>query len=269
MPSRFYPQWRDLNAVLSYPFEDGATLLDNSGVLLLSNDWLVDAAVYSPIAIGVVHVSRVVVDGAIATVFLLDGERQLLGTGLIDRFSSNPIAVLDGDGQPVATLVPSDTANSPIFAVGDGDFSFLATATSFVASCILHSPFATVSGFRTDADVLAGSNLVLVGERGIQLTVEDAGEIDAAGQLVPVKLIRAHAVGDPQSLTRDCLDPARRPTRFVRELVFQYGNMTHVCQPDSLGNVVLIAESSSVDDSSLRIQVLPSELRIELLGRSV
>lgn len=269
MPSRYYPQWRNQNTNSPYPFADEASLRSNSPEFVLTNDWLVDAAIYSPIAVSPVHISRVVVDGNIATVTLTDSVQQLVGTGVITRFSGNPIAIYDANQQPVATLVPSEASNSIIFSTGDGDFRFVEEATVFASSCVLQSPFASLSGFRVQDQTLVEADIVLVGERGVRLTVEESQEFDAAGQPQTVQLVRAHAIGDPQAITRICDEAANRPTRFIRELVFQYGNITHVCRPDELGNVLLVSESASVADSALRILVQPGEIKLELLGRSV
>lgn len=269
MTSRYYPQWRDENAVIDYPFNDGSTLTDTSGQLYLTFDWLIDAAIYSPIAIAPVHISRITIDGNEAFVYLQDQFQQDIGVGIVDRLSGNPIAVRDAENQPVATLVPSYSNNSAIFSLGDGDFFFDPTAAEFVASCVLQAPQQAVSGFAVGDDQLVSANLILVGERGIQLTVEPVDEIDVNGNAIAVQLVRVHALGDPQALTRQCDDISRRPTQFIRELVFQFGDTTHICSPDNMGNVLLLAESESATNSALKITSQVGEIRFQLAGRSI
>lgn len=269
MAETYYPQWRDENAFIGYPFQDSATLIDTGGRLRLTNDWLVDAAIYSAIAIGYVYISRIRVEGNKAFVHLEDSLQQSLGVGEVDRLSSNPIAVRNAENQAVAALVPGESANLVIFSVGDGEFFFTEDATTFVESCVLQAPQETLAGFTAGDSAIVSSNLFFVGEHGVQLTVEETTEVDVNGRAVPVQLIRAHAVGDPQTIIRQCDDPVRQPTQFVREVVFQYGDFTHICTPDRLGNILLLAESQTVVDTVLRINNQPGEIKFEIMGKTI
>lgn len=269
MKSLFYPQWRDRNAETSYPFADDASLASQDGRLQLTTDWLVDAAIYAAAATAPVHISTIVVVGNRATIFLMDSEFRPLGSGVATKLSESPIAVYDGDSQPVATLVPSNSANASLFAAGDGTYQFSSTDLRFVASTTLQAPAVAFGGFRIGDTVLTGNRLVLVGERGIQLTVEETSEVTGDGQTQAVSLIRIHAMGDPQALMAACSDPARLPPRPIRQVVFQYGDYTQVCEPDALGNILILSASPSVADSALRVLQQASGLVFVLTGASI
>lgn len=269
MPKTYHPQWRDENAEIRYPFEDECTLSDHSSQLFLTDDWLVDAAVYSPVAQPPVYVSRIEVYGNSARVELSDSVGQLLGHGMIVKQSTMPIAVLDSNDLTVATLVPSESANASVFSAGDGEFLFSPAATTIIASCVLENPAASLQGFRVGDELYLQNEIILVGEGGVQLTMEAVQEVDAQGDTNDVSLVRIHAVGDAQRLTAECDDPSRRPARFIQEVVFQYGDMTHSCFPDEYGNIVLMSASPAVEDSALRVQNMDNRIRLELMGRGL
>lgn len=269
MTSVYYPQWRDENAEIRYPFEDESTMLDSFGQVMLLDDWLVDAAIYSPVAQPPVYLRQVKISGNVAYLSLSDAIGQDIGTGIASRQSAAPIAVRDANGLPVATLVPSSTNHANLFAPGDGTFQFTAQATSFVSSCVLENPAAALQGFRVGSEIYLQNEMIFVGETGVQLTMDDTEEVDVNGVTHDVALLRVHAVGDPQRLARECSDPSRRPSRFIREVVFQYGDFTHSCVPDQYGNMVFVSGSPAVSDSSLRIQNFENKIRLDLMGQSI
>lgn len=270
MTQIYYPSWRDANAVIRYPFIDEATLLSDDAACQLTDDWLVDAAIYSPIAVSRVRISQLEILGTAATATLSDESREL-GSAAIDRFSQEPAVILDANAQPIGSLVPGPRGHAALFDIPDGVYYFSLSQLELVSSCVLYNPSpSALHGFKTsDNRSLIGDPLVFVGERGIQLVVEESNEIDPAGQSLAVDVLRIHAMGDPQQLSRDCDDPARRPQRFIREIVFQYGDVTQICTPDANGNILLLAGSPSVSQSALHVINSAQSVQLVLSGKGV
>lgn len=266
----YYPSWRDYNADIRYPFVDDASLLSDDGLCQITDDWLVDAAIYSPVAIGRIRITQIELDGSQAKITVAD-DSQDLGIATIDRLSSGSATILDANSQPVGTLVPGPRGHAALFDTVDGIYFFSLRQLELVSSCVLLNPSpSALHGFRTsDGKTVISDNLVFVGERGIQLTVGDGTEVDIAGQTETVQVMRIHAMGDPQYLTRECDDPARRPQRFIREIVFQYGDLTQICRPDATGNILLLAGASSVSESALSVIMEATGIRLVLAGKSV
>lgn len=269
MSGVFYPQWRDANTSIAYPLGDSTTRRSQDGRMLIPNDWLVDAAIYSPITAGMPYISQLVLSETGVSIEVSDDSGQVLGTGSTDRFSTNPIVIRDADGQPIATLIVGEAASSPLFAFRAGTYRFVPEATEIVASCVFWPSTAGFQGFQVGSERYLGVEMNLVGEQGIQLTTESTVEILASGETVPVQLIRIHAVGDAQYLTRECSDPAQRPNRFVREIVFQYGDFTHVCRPDKLGNIMFLSGSPSTQRSALKVISDEDSITLGLHGSSL
>lgn len=269
MNKLYFEQWRDANSAIAYPFGDESSRRSLDGRVKLPDDWLVDAAIYSPLLEGMPYLSLVEIKSGKATLTLSDADGESLGTGETDQSSVNPIAIYDLDGQPVATLVTGAAGSSPLFAIRDGSYRFAPDATEFVISCVLWPADTGFKGFEIDGERIIGAEINLVGERGIQITTETTVEVQPSGEAIPVELIRFHALGDPQYLTRECQDPAQRPNRFVRELVFQYGEFTHICKPDKSGNILFFAGSPTATSSALKITTSANKLSIGLVGNSI
>lgn len=269
MSKLYFEQWRDGNSTIAYPFGDDTKRRSLDGRLEIPNDWLVDASVYSPLCQGVPYISQLELTESDVVVTLADNDGQILGTGRADKFSTNPIAILDTDDQPIAILVVGDGGSSPLFVNRPGVYRFLPEATELVISCVFWPTDTGFKGFEIDGERLIGSELNLVGERGIQITTEETLEVQPTGEVIPVQLIRFHAVGDPQYLTRECPDASQRPNRFVREIVFQYGDFTHICRPDRTGNIMFFAGSPTTATSALKITTEASKIIMGLMGTSI
>lgn len=270
MNRTYYPSWHDANADIRYPFVDHASLLSDDGLCQITNDWLVDAAIYSPIAVGKIAITQLELSGNAAIVTVSDSS-QVIGTATIDRLSAGSAAIVDANDQPVGTLVSGPRGHAALFDVVDGVYFFSIQQLELVSSCVLLNPSPNaLQGFRVGSgNALIGNPLVFVGERGVQLTVNESTEVDSAGQPMTVEVLRIHAMGDPQYLSRECDDPARIPQRFIREIVFQYGDTTQICRPDSTGNILLLAGASAVSESALSVIMESAGITLVLAGKSV
>lgn len=267
--SLYYPQWRNENAQRAYPFEETSSLVDQSGQLGLLPDWLVDASLAPLTGKAPFSLGQLILDGENLTLTIQDSSRLIVGTGTARRNSSDPIAIHNADGHLIGTLVVGAGANYPLYMMGDGIYDFGSGYADFVLDTVFDlSNLTGFFGFELAGQTYNGGDLVFVGEGGVQLAVEDTLEQKNDGQLA-VKRMRIHAVGDPQFLSRDCNDDSQRPTRFVREIVFQYGKFTHVCKPNSLGNILLLADSPSTDAPALQVLNSPQGIIIHLAGKGL
>ena len=262
-------EWRSQNSARCYPFEDAALLRSADGKLPLINAWLVDAALYplrgrAPFSIG-----DLTVEDTDFTLTIIDADQQLIGQGTASRSSARPIAIYGEDSQLVGSLVPGPDANHSLFTAGDGTFRFGPGRADFVASTVMDmSSFSSFFGFQVGADRQLSGELLFVAEDGVQLTVEDTQEPQADGSIRDVQRLRFHAVGDPQFLSGACEDISRRPLRFIREVVFQYGDYTHICTPQR-GGILILAGSPSGSDTALQIVTRSGGITVRLRGQSL
>lgn len=265
----YKPEWRNQNATRNYPFEDAAILYSTDGRLNLIPDWLVDAAIYPLIGQAPFSLGRVEVEETTARLSLFDSDQQLIADGIANRSSGRPIALYSPDGQLAGSLVVGPDANHSLFSAGDGDYQFGPGRADLVASCVMDmSSLSSFFGFRVGTDQQVSGELLFVGEDGIQITAEDGQEPQPDGTIRTVKRVRFHAIGDPQFLARSCEDISRRPLRFIREVVFQYGDYTHVCAPQR-GGILLLAGSPSGSDTALQVVTRPGGVTLRLRGKSL
>ncbi|RME24187.1 MAG: hypothetical protein D6800_09010 [Candidatus Zixiibacteriota bacterium] len=268
MNKPYLQQWRDENEEIEYPFLDESNPVDLTGTLEIPTTWLVDAAVYVPEAEPPIYISSIRVDGSKAYITLSDSNFVDLGVGEADRFSQRPIAVKDENGVAIATLVPGRFANEPLFVAGDGEYQFSPGGLVFVSSVVLIGSAPGVSGFSVGNEKTTRSPLVIVAENGVQISHSRASELTASGRSRQVDLLTINVFGDSQAEHAMCDDDSRVTDRFVQEIVFQYGNKTVIVGPDEVGNVVLSAQSPSVNGSALKIQNKDGEISFRLSGRS-
>lgn len=269
--AKYYPQWRNENSIRSYPFEETALRQSNEDAFIIPNNWLVDACFFVSSVSAPLYLSSINVFGFEAVIIISDSSGIEVGRATIDRSSRRPIKISNQLGDWVGTLVTGMEANHPIFSLGDGVYEFGESQTTFVASCIFSLPTDIGVSYLTNSygQVYTSSELVFVGEQGIQLEVSPAQEYQTLNRIIDVDLMRIHAIGDPQFLQRNCDENTRRPRRFIREIVFQYGDQTHICFPDESGNILIVAESSSVEDTALQIRSQSDGVVFRLSGKSI
>lgn len=270
--AKFYPQWRNENSQRQYPFEDSASCTSLDGRLVLQPRWLVDAAFFVrevelPLRLGSVTLS---VDSA--TLTIVDNNGTLVGSATATKGDVKPIRVLDDLDQWCGTLVVGEDANYSLFTTADGTYQFGAGDSEFAVSCVLSLPSASGLSMLTNdlGQRYIPSDLILVGEGGVQLESQETTEFQPNGRTESVQLVRVHATGDPQFLQALCTaDETRRPTRFIKQAVFQYGGQTHSCEPDQLGNILILADTSAAANAALQVLSTSTGLNIRLPGKGL
>lgn len=269
MNTLYYPGWRDANAERSYPFEDTDTLVSVDGQLPIADSWLVDASLFPLQGMPPYGLSSIEVDGTKAVINIADQTGLVVGSGELSRNSVQPVPLFD-DGQWIGTLVPGEDASHSLFVAGDGVYSFEVGRATFVASVVFPlSQMQGFFGFSVDNEQISGSEIVIVGEHGVQLEVSQETEQQVGNRVVDVSRMRVHAVGDPQFLSRQCGDISRRPLRFIREVVFQYNDFTHVCRPNERGNILILAGSPAVTDPALQVRPTEGAIVIRMAGKPI
>lgn len=267
---QYYQPWRNENSQRKFPFEDSATLSSLDGSFVLTDATFVDAAISCRGANLPIRIGSVSVVGYRATIVIVDRLGVELGQGHTDvGTTSDVVSLKTVDGNFLGSLTLGDNSNYDLFSRGDGVFTFGSGDSDFVASCVLNMPVDRgLLSFRNAFGAVGGrGDIHMVGEFGVQLEASQSSEVSQTGEIVPVLLIRAHAMGDPQYVHRACNDVTRRNSRPITELVFQYGSSTHVCKPDAQGNVIIVAATAAVSESALQTNPIETGLKINLPGR--
>lgn len=249
-----FPEWRNRQERVNYPFSDRATLFNAFGVEI-DRELFVDAAIY-PVGgsagayLKQLTVSRTSiiftiadpVNGDTATGTYTFGSDETAQPGLIklvDRYNRTA-GVLVSDKDKLELL-------NGIYPIGK--HLFKQAQTEFVSSVVTPLPAAGVRGFILDDGEVISGEAWLVGSSGIVLRYEN-------GEII------IDAVGDPYALSKDCeLDQAQPPTPFcgLRTL----NNIT----PDAAGNFSITVGGNVAADNVLRIEQDGSRMLIKLVGK--
>jgi len=241
------------------------------GLLVLPDYWLVDAAFFVSGAQLPLMLSEIVVFGDTATLTISDVNFVPVGTAVAVKGDYKPIKVVDSLGQWRGTLVVGKEANFPLFAAGDGTYKFGIGDAELVASTTLSLPAdAGLTSLTNEfGQSMITTELVFVGETGVQLEVVGAQEYLTSGEIVDIQLLRIHAMGNSQYLHQLCTaDESQRPTRFIRELVFQYGTTTHRCKPIG-GSAFILADTDDPDGTALQVSQSADGIQIHLPGKPI
>jgi hypothetical protein len=267
---KYYPEWRNQNAYRRYPFGDLTTLTSQSGYQI-ADHWLLDACFSIRTGPAPVHLASITVLDNEATIEFADADQQVFGTVVTNRGTVGTVAVRDQFGDWIGTLVLGPEGNHPLFQSGDGVFEFEPVDTELVLSAVFQQSSERSVTVLQDpyGKQFQDSRLVLVGENGVQLQVLDADEYQPDGTVGPVTVMRLHITGDPQSLARLCQDSSRRPGRFIRQIVFQSGDKTHVCAPDQHGNILMVAATPDTLESALQVNSVDNKIEVRLAGKRI
>jgi hypothetical protein len=246
-----HPEFRNENLDSLYPFADTATLLSRDKISL-TPDMLIDAVVY-PIGAGPrVYISSLEVSNRVVTIWIGDATRPQLASGSFDPLAPpNLIALADGYGRPAGLFVADPILLASAQSWPTGAHVFDIGATEFAASCTISTPEEGVRGLLASQGILLTGDTWIIGENGIQVSLDDDGSI------------RVDVVGDPLFARRLCY-PAQSysPPRFVKTI--------NGIAPDSEGNFQIAVANASAPDTVLRIVPKPPDtLIIGLVGSTV
>lgn len=187
----------------AYPFDDAASRYN--GTVRIDNDVLVDARIYVPDGPADVFISRVEVSDQV-TIRIASSRRELASGSFGRNQPPDYVTLTDVDDVFVGVLqgFPGEGVHPDAGAVTttsrgfaklcgwpDGSHDFRSEQTRFAATVVTPQPQRGVRSVRTADGDLFFDDVILVGERGVQLSVES----DA---------IRVDIVGDPLFVRRRC-----------------------------------------------------------------
>lgn len=188
-----FPEWRNGNEHIRYPFADDATLI-NVGGAIIDQDLFDDARIY-PIGGNVgLYLSRVEVTTLGIYFHIADPVAGELASGgyLFADSVPNEIALADQYGRPAGILVSTAEklqAAAGSFQVGNTDFT--QEETEFAPTVAIPVPATGLRGILMDDGGFLSGDIYLVGSNGVVLSVEDGA-------------IRVDVIGNPYALLEAC-----------------------------------------------------------------
>lgn len=255
---QLYPQWRDENRKLKYPFADTATLT-NGDVVILNNVFL-DGRLY-PIGGGPrLFLSRISISGAEMTLGIRSVGAAELATAVLDTddFPENgEVTFSDMYGRPAGVLLAEQNSLATLAALGQGSFEFEVDDTEFAASVVTPVPDIGLRGILTEDGELLTNDLWLVGEDGVVLRIDEGA-------------IRIDIVGDPYAARKICSEEtAEEGSTEDSSLLDEYCPLRTINEvaPNDRGNFHLLPGANQSLTNLLRIVPGPKgSLRILALG---
>lgn len=186
-----FPEWRNQNERINYPFSDAATMISDTGVRLPKS--LFDDARFYPIgAVVGVYLKRISVQGNIVTITIADPEQEL-ATGSFDYTAPlNDVAFYDSLGRPAGVLVATVEKLKLLPAALPALVEFTQEQAEFAPSCVVPLPQLGVRGFLLDDGSYFTGDIYLVGVDGVVLSVPETN------------VIRIDIIGDPYAKLEDC-----------------------------------------------------------------
>lgn len=229
-----FPEFRDEQGPTRYPFGDEATLATTGG-LAVGPDTFLDAALH-PVGGGErQYLSRVRVAARQVTLVVGDPETPELASTSFDPLAPPDLLELtDAYARPAGVLV-SDATRLAVFQTWPaGEHRFAPGATEFAASCVTPMPQVGVRGFVTPDGTLFTGDVWIVGEDGVVVRRDDAGNV------------RIDVVGDPLFRRRLC-QPVQLFTtpRFVKTI--------NGMRPDERGDFKITVGRALAADTVLRV----------------
>jgi hypothetical protein len=223
-----HPEWRDSHSPTKYPFSDTATLVSETGEVILDGIFL-DASLYPFGAEDGVHISsieRTIENNIVITLSddsalpLASAKFQLDELNTIDsddmafsqtgKFTSKCSTISDEDddyllkftdthGFSAGVMVANLTMLKTFVGWAIGLHRFDPDAAEFIASTVVPTPDKGVRGFELPDGTVVTGEVWFYGERGVTLTCEQ----DSFGN----NIIRMDVVGDPLFKRAACAIP--------------------------------------------------------------
>jgi hypothetical protein len=249
----FGQQWRDESIGSLYPFGDGATLVDASGVITLDRDMFLDATLYPIGGAAGLYLTQITVATALRQVTLAIGNvaTPQLCSAVFDPLAiPAALVVEDAYQRPAGLLVCDPTRMAIAQTWPSGTYTFAATATPWAASCIIPLPALGVRGFTTAGGGALAGDVWLAGGDGVVLSF-------SAGA------IQVDIVGDPLYLRRLCAPTGLFNTpRFVQTI--------NGVAPNAQGDFQFTVLPAGVKATVLRVTPLTAgSLLFEAVGKSI
>lgn len=186
-----FPEWRNQNEHINYPFSDDATMVSDGGVRIPKS--LFDDARFYPIdAIAGVYLKSVRIQGNIVTLTIADPDKDL-ATGSYDYTNpQNDVAFYDEHNRPAGVLVSTVEKLKLLPAALPTSVEFTQEQAEFASSCVVPMPQVGLRGFLLDDGSYLTGDIYLIGVDGVVLTVPRHN------------VIRVDILGDPYAKLAEC-----------------------------------------------------------------
>lgn len=268
-----YPTYYDESVDAAYPFAGNVSR--SNGSVRIDDDIFVDARLYPPDGSHDLYVSEINIGNEI-TVTLANGGGEV-ATGSFDRNDPpDEIHFTTSSGAYVGLLrgyVNKKDTNSigirglrKLAGWSDGTYSFGAVSTQFAPTVVVPQPQQCVRSITLESGEVFTGDVYLVGERGVQLTVNDAVLSSSSSQSISFdNVIRVDVIGDPLYVRRECEDEGIDMTsdRIIKKIRFD-GSLI---EPDETGGFKLMVgkDATSSDAPALRLTPIVNGLRVGFL----
>jgi hypothetical protein len=232
-----YPEWRNGNEHIRYPFADYVSLRNVDGATV-DRDLFDDARLYPIGGAAGLFLSRVTVDGNVVTFAVADLVSGELASCSYDATAApNELYLTDAYGRPAGILVSSaEKLAAALSKYGQGTVEFTQEQTEFVATVAIPMPQPGLRGLLLDDGQVVSGDICLVGADGAVLSVEDG-------------VIRVDFLGDPYALKRTCDEEGAPLPEFC-------GLKTiNGIEPDENGDFKLSIGGNLASDPVLRLAV--------------
>lgn len=248
MNELIHTTWRDNAQQVRYPFIDSATLVGTGG-RALPQDLLIDASVAPLGGEARLYLNRVTVTGPSMTFAVAGPVVGELASATVDLNTTvERLALIDVFGRPAGVLVVDlSLLPTALAALGEGTTTFEVEASEFCASVAVPMPSLGVLGVVTDDGGLLTGDVVLVGEDGVVLSVEDGA-------------LRVDVLGDPYAFLAACLEEGVAPVEFCG-----LKTINHI-PSNAQGDFLLRAGANAAGDPVLRFYVSEGQITVTQVG---
>ena len=251
---QLFPEWRNRQQRVNYPFSDSATLFNSIGVEI-DRELFLDAAIYPVGGTAGAYLKRITASLSNIIFTIADSVNGETATGTytfgsVDTAQPGLVKLLDKYNRTAGVLVSThdklELLNG-VYPVGKHEFK--QSQTEFVSSVVTPLPAAGVRGFLLDDGTIVSGEVWLVGSSGFVLRYVD-------GEII------IDAVGDPYASAKDCeVTQAQTPVPFCGIRTF------NGIEPDSTGNFSITTGANVVSDNVLRIEQNGAMLLVKLVGK--
>ncbi len=205
-----YPTYYDEAVDTAYPFDDSASR--DNGSVAIEDSVFVDGRFFPPNGRYDVFISLVEVKDVV-TIKVSDARGELGSASYTRNAPPDFLTFHSTDNVYLGLLQahPERGLNS-VSGWPDGSYRFTATQTRFAASVVVPQPQVCVRAIVLDSGALFAGDVVLVGERGVQLTANPVEHLASSSVYAGVsdefrynsEVIRVDVVGDPLYVRRQC-----------------------------------------------------------------
>ena len=242
-----FPQWRNANDRVKYPFDDSTSLESSAGVLIPDN-LFIDARLYPIGGTARQFLSSVVKAGSLLSFYISSSSGTALASGSYNVSappSRHVIVLKDSLNRSAGVLVTDSTRISPLAGWADGTYAFTSDQTEFAAGTIVPMPDYGVRSIRVDDTESLSGNAYIVGGRGVVLSV--------SGNTISVNI-----VGEAKYKQLLCSVDGFEypcPVKTINGL-----------RPDEFGNFMIVPCGIDADHGPIRVIPVEHGIKINVAG---